>query len=397
MPILQSHKGSWFGLPDFGITERFTSNRTAQGGSNILGGQQASYTPPQSQVLGESNAFIGPTQNIGPQLPRNTQTSGGPQVNNGQGQVDTVNQNAGDSRAQADYEFDQALSLIGQQEDAARQQYGAEEGRQTLEGTKATNRATEAKGAQLSGLQGEQQTAETSANLGMRQARDLFRQTQQQNIAQLSGLGISSSSVTEALAERLGVETARRIGGITGSLDEVKQNISKEKTRVEQVFQTKLTEIQEGTKVAIDQVRAGLSNALTQLAAERGRAATAKAQARTDIAIQARNTIQQIQLDAQNRQQAIQDAATRRAQALAEAEQFMFKPTDFAGIQGAVNNVQGITAQGFNMQPQLNYQNVGGQQFVGVQGKFVNPPKASDPNDPDEIMRQLMAQQGITQ
>lgn len=40
MGLFNPHIGSW-GLPDFGITEMFTGNRTPQGGSNLFGPQQA--------------------------------------------------------------------------------------------------------------------------------------------------------------------------------------------------------------------------------------------------------------------------------------------------------------------------------------------------------------------
>lgn len=54
MPILPklpaSHKGSWLGLPDFGITERLTGTRTAQGGSNIWGSSKAAAPTQQTSV-----------------------------------------------------------------------------------------------------------------------------------------------------------------------------------------------------------------------------------------------------------------------------------------------------------------------------------------------------------
>lgn len=66
------------------------------------------------------------------------------------------------------------------------------------------------------GVLGEQETSTQRGEQGaLRQARDMFRQMQQQNIAQLSGLGISSSSVAEALAENLGRDTAQRIFSIS--------------------------------------------------------------------------------------------------------------------------------------------------------------------------------------
>lgn len=356
--------GTLFNLPELRVSEA----RAAE--PQVL---------PASTQRGTSPQDMGLVTNLRNNNQRTyTNYSGGGGGGGGGGGEGVINANASDLQAQADYEFEQAMNILGQQEAATRAEYGAEESRQTLEGEKATTRATEAKRAQISGLEAEQQVGEKTATSGLKQARDLFRQLQQQNIAQLSGLGISSSSVAEALAERLGVETAQRIAGVTGSLDEIRQNVAKEKTRVEEVFRGKLTEIQEGTKVAIDQVRAGLQNALASIAAERGRAATAKAQARTDIAIQARNAIQQIQLEAQQRAQAVSDAAARRSQALAEAEQFMFKSTDFTGIQNAIKNVTNLpNVAGFRVQPQLNYESVYGQPFVNVQGQYV-------PNEEDE-------------
>jgi hypothetical protein len=48
------HSGSWFGLPDFGITEAvgglFGAPRTAQGGSNIFGSAQKAASPTQTST-----------------------------------------------------------------------------------------------------------------------------------------------------------------------------------------------------------------------------------------------------------------------------------------------------------------------------------------------------------
>lgn len=47
------HSGSWFGLPDIGLTEMFSPNRTAQGGSNIAGGGTTQRT------TGGTNPYTG--------------------------------------------------------------------------------------------------------------------------------------------------------------------------------------------------------------------------------------------------------------------------------------------------------------------------------------------------
>lgn len=378
MTVLSSHPGSWsiggYKLPDYGLTERAQNvyrflgggQKTAQGGSDIIPNTSYAQTTnvPQPQVQGASTQFIGP-QYYGPQNNTQPVNQGNP-GNNGVGQqVSTVNQNSGDLQSQADYEFEQALNSIGQMEGAVQQQGGADIQSQQAAGLSATNRAGEAKTKNLQGLSAEQTTAENQANSGMRNARDLFRQIQQQNIAQLSGLGISSSSVSEALAEKLGVETARRIGGITGSLDEVRQNIAKERTNVETVFQNKIQEIGQQTDAAIAGIRANVADQLAKLGQLRGQAAVEKAKAKTDIAVNARNAIQQIMLESQARQQSIADAAAKRQQALQDAEQFMFKPTDFSRINQYVSNVNSLpAAAGFKAVPTFENTSVMGQGYL---------------------------------
>lgn len=329
----------------------------------------------QGDVLGASTSFSSP-QNFNPAPSTGGGGAQAPAFNPEQ----TINQNSNDLQGQADFEFDQALGLISQQEGALRSEAGVGVREQTLAGQQAGSRAGQAKQAQLSGLESEGQTAEKTASSGLKQARELFRQLQQQNNAQLSGLGISSSSVTEALAERLGVETAQRIGGITGELGEIRQNIAKEKTRVEEVFQSKLTEIQESTQIAIQRIQAGLQQGLSQLAGARGQAATAKAQARTDIAVNARNQILQIQQEAQQRSQAIQAAAARRAQALAEAEQFMFKSNDLTGQANYTQNLLSTLPDvaGFQKVPTFQNQTVQGQGFVQPGISYERIPKGED-------------------
>lgn len=53
------HAGSWWGLPDFGITEMLTNNRTPQGGSNIFGGNTQASSG--GDVQGASTAQYGPS------------------------------------------------------------------------------------------------------------------------------------------------------------------------------------------------------------------------------------------------------------------------------------------------------------------------------------------------
>lgn len=108
------HAGSWFGLPDFGVTEALAKalgNKqvTAQGGSNLIGSNKAQST---GQIQGVSNQVpkgqvqypnpIGPTQNIGGggggySAPAPTPTDGGFDFNSARENA----QNTGNSALQA--------------------------------------------------------------------------------------------------------------------------------------------------------------------------------------------------------------------------------------------------------------------------------------------------------
>ena len=74
------HAGSWSilgqKLPDFGITEKISSitggNRTAQGGSNVFGGQNAQTLGTQTQAI--PSQYSSP---IGPTIPTNPMSGGG--------------------------------------------------------------------------------------------------------------------------------------------------------------------------------------------------------------------------------------------------------------------------------------------------------------------------------
>lgn len=330
-------------------------------GSSVLGeSTQNPYTP--TPTTGAMNLPGGLIQN------RSSYTGNN---NNNNGQVNTINQNSSDLQSQADYEFEQALNYIGQQEGAANQRATADISAQEAAGTKASNLAQQSRETNLQGLSQEQATAETQAGTGLRDARDLFRQIQQSNIAQLSGLGISSSSVSEALAERLGVETARRIAGISGSLSEVRQNIEKERTRVNTVYQQKLGEIKDATDTAIGRIRANLSQQLADLGQARGQAAIDKARARTDIVVNARNQVQQIQNQAYQANQAVEQAAAKRDEALNQAKQFMFQPTDFSGMQNYINKVSELpSVGGLQAVPSFQPTNVYGQGFLNPSVNF---------------------------
>lgn len=136
------YSGSWFGLPDFGITEKIGSvlgkEPTYQGGSNLLGSYpQASVTPaPNYQTPYNYNANLQPQsptgQVAGATTPQSSgggsQPSGGgidiknPSVNPGNGwwwdAADGWKFAGGDAQAEADRRADQVRNTINSGYDA---------------------------------------------------------------------------------------------------------------------------------------------------------------------------------------------------------------------------------------------------------------------------------------
>lgn len=215
-----------------------------------------------------------------------------------------------------DQEYEQALSELAGQEQVLQSQAGVSEGKVRAEGQAYENTLTQNKAQSEDVVAGQETQARKEEAGGLRNARDIFRQIQQENIAKLSGLGISSSSVAEALAERLGVETARRIAGITGSTQEVLGNLNKERLRIQQVYTDKVAQVKEDVKNQIAEIQSKLMEGINTINAQRGRAALQKSQARTGIIQEARQQITQLQIQAAEYEQKLRDAATRRSEAI---------------------------------------------------------------------------------
>ena len=383
--------GSWsilgYKLPEFGLTER--AARTVSGGrttdlSNAITRNYAQAAP-QPQVKGESTAFIGPQLPYGPQPVRPNNITSNNQTNQNFNQGVSNIQNQGDQGLDfIDQDYNNAIGMLSAQEGSLRGQADVATGEITS-GVGATG--TELRNAQAKqegNIQGQVQTAESGAQSATQQARDLFRQTQQSNIAQLSALGISSSSVSEALAERLGVETARRIGGITGSLDEVRQNATQELTRTKEYYQGKLNDLSSWANTEKAKIQQSLISGLNQINGAKQQAATDKARGRAELINNVQNQIFQLQQEEQKFKQSLEQWAAQKTQALTP---IVTDPKFLETLQSTTNTLnQGFAPTGFNYAPEFStdpYGNVKGQVSYGLNKK---------PEEDD-----LAAKYGITQ
>lgn len=269
----------------------------------------APYPAPRPTVLGASTSRSGGGGGGGG-VPSSIPTSNpGPQYQQLQDQQDAINE-------QLEADYNQAMNELSNQESGLRGQAGIAEGQISNEAATVRTKLGQEQGIKEQGVQASLSTAETQGKGAMQQARDVFRQTQQSNIAQLSALGISSSSVSEALAERLGVETARRIAGITGSLQEVRQNATNELGRIKGYFSERSTQLQEQVQLQKSQIQQGLIQGINSINSARQQAASDKAAQRSNLLSQVSQAIASLTQQHQQFQQALQQWAQQKSAAL---------------------------------------------------------------------------------
>jgi len=291
-----------------------------------------------------------------------------------------INRQTGDFQAMVDRDYETTMSGIAGEEKGFREQAGTAESKIKAQYGTAKTSIGEELATRETGLAGEEQTAATSAKTAQQEARDMFREIQQQNIAQLSGLGISSSSVSEALAERLGVETARRIGGVTGTFNEIKQNIAKEKTRIQTYYKQRVTDLEENMAVGIKEIQDSLMGGLRQISQARTVAATDKANQRTEIWSRAQTALAGLKADAQDFAQSLEEWERKRTASLQSVEQ---DPNFLANLQaGAATFAQDPAFSQFNFAPQAALSSKG-----QWSGQIKSTPKEEE-SEYDKLLRE---------
>jgi hypothetical protein len=294
------HAGSWgiggFRLPDFGATEALASS--GSGGqtndlSNAIYGQDYGlfndYQPVRSNTNNNSNN-------------NRDDGSGGGIIGGNLGNIPgmqppdygAIKQNFNEYNSVIDQEYEATMNSLTREESNIRSQAQTSEQQIENENAEVKTQLGKEQATNVEGVNQKLSTAETESKSQLQQARDLFRETQQQNIMELSGRGISSSSVAEALAERLGVETARRIGSISSSLGDIRINAKQELGRINNYYSEKMTNLEREKGVQMQEIRNALMSGLNKISTSRDIAAVSKRRQLVDLAQQARQAISDI-------------------------------------------------------------------------------------------------------
>lgn len=360
--VLHPVAGKVPGTLDYGVSEALgigKKNPNVQGAVPYIGPQN------NTQVLGMTTQQFQNTLNR-PQtssLPVTNRTappsSGGVGAQGGfDAAQNTINSNTNQGLDFIEEDYNNVLGQLAGQEQSLRGQVDIAGRTISDEAAGVKTQLGQEQATKEQGIQSQQQTAEKESASSMQQARDLFRQTQQQNIAQLSALGISSSSVAEALAERLGVETARRIGGITGSLQEVRQNAAKELARTKDYYQQRITDVTNQVQVQKANIQNSLLSGLNQINSSRQQAATDKSRSRAELISNAQRAIQGLAAQQQEFENSLKAWATKKSAALTPII------TDPQWIQAYQNNINTL-----NQQPGIS-QTYLGNYGTNQQGEF---------------------------
>lgn len=357
-------------LPEFGITEAIQkivspqSSYTAQGGSNLIGGSKAysSSVPSTSNqmqssgsVLGDSSTVYGPAYN-GP-VAKSTGTGAQAPVSQPVAPTNNIQDQLNVGNNQIDLDYNSYLNDLSAQENQYRGEASAAESAINTQADRARTQFAQEKAAKEQGLGDYETSANKAYTSAMQQARDIARQAQQQNIAQLSAQGLSSSSVAEALAEKLGVETARRVSEASGSLADVVTNINKERKTLGEYYQSKLSQLEQDVTSNIGQIRSQLLSGIDALNRARNVAASERAQRRQQLLVDAQSSIAQIQQQAQAYQQALSTWSAQKDASLTEVGKNL--PQIWANYTQGLQRVTQSLPAGLEATPSFSIDNNG--------------------------------------
>lgn len=270
---LLPHKGSWFGLPDFGLTEKLTSNRTAQGGSNIIGGGgsvlgassgpasyggggyskqiPASFQPAKTTPVAKQNL----TQQSGGSLPQTTDfdtsvfTEGIEEPNQ---EIELINQ-----------EFNNFQNYLNQQESMANQNFTDTKGLFDTQKASQEKLYSEDKASQETGIK------KTEA-LNLAKVRQLLGELQQGNAARSAVYG-ASGSTSEALAERFGKRAQEGLGNVMNQSQQALE-------RVNQFYSQAMQKLSDSYNTNLMNAKQALDQNLAEISYQKGQSATAKQQ-----------------------------------------------------------------------------------------------------------------------
>lgn len=341
------HSGSWFGLPDFGITEALVADspRTAQGGSNLLG---ANAQSPSSQDLLSKYTFGNQTPvNITPLM--NQQSTGGNVLGTSTTSGGGGNTNLRQQMMEGKIPWNDNLLNSGSNatglsgEDLARQQAQAEldsalnqydksaeelQAQKTGLGTQRSQALSELEtgyGKAQKQAESSRTEAESATQKAQNKALSTAQDVERKNRNVLRALGILSSS---AAGEMLG----KPYNEYQSQSADLQQGLVTKKGQIDTWLQDRLTEF--------NQAKTSIENQYAELVGNIDRDLRFnqkdRVQAVKAAQVAAQQAIQQAQAQAQAYQQAAQQYSSNILSQIAQIQLMQNPQADVSGILSAM-------------------------------------------------------------
>lgn len=310
------HAGSWFGLPDFGVTEAigglFGAPKTSQGGSNIIGPQNASAGPQYAQPAngGGYATFVNGGQNVIAKSPTSTGGSAAKSAPTSSGsnapdpflQIinDAYNSRIGDLNNQEGTLRSNQDSILGDISSSY----------DTSKGTLGTN---------LNQSNTQLDTAEQQG--GKRQqdalvaARRLYNELIQGGQQRFGG----ASSAGEAYGALTGRELQRNDQQINTDYNTFMGQVSTARQTVKAKYDDAVAQLETQKNQALNQANRDFQDKLAQINSLRSQAAGDKASQQLSALQELRNQIYNINLQTAQNSQALNSFKTQAEQQLADA------------------------------------------------------------------------------
>lgn len=372
------HQGSWnlfgIGLPDFGLTEGLTSNRTKERGSNLLGSNvQQFVNNPISPITigrgGETVSTLGAsTQNTNTNTNTNTNnTNKTTSSNSGSGGNTSVSVPSNNNNNDAIFneinnQYNSAISRINdltsnlyRNRDSINNQINqnADTSRQTL-----ANSLNDANSQVDLSQQGGEQRKQDAISA----ARNLYNELVQGGQQRFGG----ASSAGEAYQALAGRELMKNNQQTQTDFNTFMGQIAQARNSLQTQYQNSLASLEQQRNDALAQAQRDFNDQLTQINGMKDQANSNKASARLDAITSLRNQIFQINLQTAQNSQTVKDYASQLASQLSQYEQAAAVNTN-AALSGqqdfsSATTTDPLTAYGISSS---NGQGVP-QQYVGM-------------------------------
>lgn len=324
------HPGSWFGLPDFGVTEAigslFGGAKTAQGGSDIFlnpGNHPPSFQGPvkPGETISGQSPFAS-RQVLGSSTPNNLVPAGNPIPPGGTGgNMPSTPQQATPTidpvQREIDNVFNSSMNYLGGLENSLRSNQPG------ITGEINSNYNTGS-----ANLERSQQTAEGQIGQSQQQgeqrkqdaltaARNLYNELIMGGNQRFGG----ASSAGEAYQALAGRELQRNSQQVQTDYSSFMGQVAQARNNLQMQYQNSLASLEQQRQSALNQAQRDFQDKLNQINAMRTEAAQTKATARLNAITDLRNQIFQINVATAQNSQTVQNYARQLHDQLAQYEQ----------------------------------------------------------------------------